>query len=133
RLDGMATMDLAASWRPSDWLAMSFLARDVIGPRYGGTLDQSIPRSFVLAAALRPSGDRWLTLDVAGVLDEDGRVGARAPAEVGVPYVGRAIAALEAQRIDGPDADLRVTAGLAVDWGMFGLGGGVHAGEGFES
>lgn len=133
RLDGMATMDLAASWRPTDWLAMSFLARDVIGPRYGGTLDESIPRSFVLAAALRPSGDRWLTLDVAGVLDEDGRVGARAAAELGVPYVGRAIAVLEAQRIDGPDADLRVTAGLAVDWGMLGVGGGVHAGDGFES
>ena len=132
RLDGMTTLDLAASWRPTDWLAMSFLARDVTGPRVGGTLDQSVARSFVLAAALRPSGDRWLTLDLAGVVDEDGRVGARVAAEVGVPYVGRAIAALDAQRIDGPDADLRVTAGLAVDWGMIGVGGGVHAGEGFE-
>lgn len=132
RLDGMATLDLAASWRPADWLAMSFLARDVIGPRIGGTIDQSIPRSFLLSAALRPTGDRWLTLDVAGVIDEDARVGARVAAELGVPYVGRAIAALEAQNVDQPDADLRVTAGLAVDWGMIGVGGGVHAGDGFE-
>lgn len=133
RLDGLTTMDLAASWRPVDWLAMSFLARDVIAPRFGGTLDQSIPRSFVLAAALRPTGDRWLTLDVAGIVDEEAQVGARVAAELGVPYVGRAIAAMEARRLEGPDADLRVTAGLAVDWGMLGVGGGVHAGEGFES
>src|SRR5690606_20556905 len=123
RLDGMATLDLAASWRPADWLAMSFLARDVIGPRIAGPSDQSIPRSFLLSAAPPPTGDRWLTLGVAGVIDEDARVGARVAAELGVPYVGRAIAALEAQNVDQPDADLRVTAGLAVDWGMIGVGG----------
>ncbi len=132
RLDGMTTLDLAVSWRPVDYLALSFQARDVVGPRIGGTLDQSVPRSFLLSAAVRPAGSRWLTLDLAGALDEDGRVGARAAAEVGVPYVGRAIGAFEAQDVGGDDPDLRVTAGLAVDWGMIGAGGGVHAGEGFE-
>src|SRR6185503_18359300 len=33
RLQGLATLDLAATWRPVDWLALSFLARDVVGPR----------------------------------------------------------------------------------------------------
>ncbi len=131
RLAGLTTLDLALSWRPTDWIALSFMARDVVGPRLGGTIDESVPRSFLLGTAFRPFSDRTLTLDLGGVVDENGRVGARVAAEVGVPYVGRAIAAFEAEGIDEADADLRLVAGLAVDWGMFGVGGGVHHGDGF--
>lgn len=133
RLAGMTTLDLALSWRPYESFAVSFLARDVVGPRIGGTVDESIPRSFVLATAFRPTGDRWLTLDLSGTIDEDARVGVRGAVEVGVPYVGRAIGALEMEGIEDGDPDVRATAGLAIDWGMIGAGGGVRVGEGFES
>lgn len=132
RFDGVTTLDLSASWRPVDWLALSFLARDVVGPRLGGTLE-SVPRSFLLGAALRPFGSRVLSLDFAGALDEDGRVGARAAAEATVPYVGRLIAAAELSRLDGPDPAVRVTGGVAVDWGQVGVGGGVAVGDGLEA
>ncbi len=130
-LDGLTTLDLAASWRPVDWLATSFIARDVVGPGLRAPF-QSVPRSFLFAAALRPTGDRWLTLDVAGIVDENGHVGGRASAQVGVPYVGRALAAVQGERLDGPNPDVRVTAGLAIDWGMIGAGGGVIAGDGLS-
>jgi protease-4 len=133
RLSGMTTLDLAASWRPVESFALSFLARDVVGPRIGGTTDESIARSFVLATAFRPTGDRWLTLDLAGTIDERARVGLRGAVEVGVPYVGRAIGAVEVEGVEDGDPDVRATAGLAVDWGMIGAGGGVRVGDGFES
>jgi protease-4 len=129
RLASLTTLDLAASWRPASWLAFTFMARDVTAPRLGGTLE-SVPRSFLLGTGLRPFGDRSLTLDLAGIVDEDGRLGGRASAEVTVPYVGRALAALEAEDVDGT-AEVRVTAGLAVDWAQVGVGGGVHVGDGY--
>lgn len=132
RFDGVTTLDLSASWRPVDWLALTFLARDVVGPRLGGTLE-SVPRSFLLGTAIRPFGSRVLTLDLAGVIDDRGRIGARAAAEATVPYAGRLIAAAELSRLDGPEPDVRVTGGLAVDWGQVGVGGGVTVGDGFEA
>lgn len=132
RLAGVTTLDLSATWRPVDWMAVSFQARDVVGPRLGGTIDQSVPRSFVLGTAFRPLSDRTVTLDLAGVIDERGAIGARTALEIGVPYVGRLMGALEAEGLQGPQADLRVTTGLAVDWESLSAGGGVHAGDGYE-
>lgn len=131
RLDGVTTVDLAASWRPVDWLAMSFQARDVIEPRLGGTLS-SVPRSFLLGTGLRPFGERTLTLDLAGALDTDGRLGARLAAELRVPFVGRLLAAAEAEGLEGDDPDIRAVAGLAIDWGMLGAGGGAWVGDGLD-
>jgi protease-4 len=131
RLAGVTTLDLAASWRPVDYFALSLLARDLVGPGLHGT-DESVARSFVLATALRPFGDRWLTLDLAGAIDDEARIGARAALEIGVPYVGRAIGALEMDGLEDGDPELRAVAGLAIDWGQIGAGGGVHVGEGFE-
>ncbi|MCB9593524.1 MAG: signal peptide peptidase SppA [Sandaracinaceae bacterium] len=132
RLAGVTSLDLAASWRPVDWLGLSFAARDVVGPRLGGSTE-TIARSFVLGTALRPFGNRTLGLDVFGVIDEQGRIGARAAAEVTVPFVGRLLAAAEAERLDTGDPSVAVTAGVAVDWGMVGVGGGVIAGDGYEA
>lgn len=132
RLAGVTSLDLAASWRPVDWLGLSLAARDVVGPRLGGSTD-SIARSFALGTALRPFGDRTLGLDVFGVIDEQGRIGARASAELTVPFVGRLLAAAEAERLDSGDPSLAVTAGVAVDWGMLGVGGGVVVGDGYEA
>lgn len=128
RLQGVTTLDLAASWRPVDWLALSFAARDVFGPRLGGSRD-SVPRSFLFGTALRPFGSRVLTLDAMGAIDETGRIGGRVAAELTIPFIGRLLAAAQAERLDSDAPDLRVTAGLAVDWGMLGVGGGVHLGD----
>jgi len=132
RLAGLTTADLAASWRPVDWLGLSFSARDVVGPRLGGTAE-TVPRSFVLGAAIRPLGDRTVGLDMMGVIDERGRIGARVAAEVTVPFVGRLLAAAEAERLDTATPRIAVTGGLAVDWGMVGAGGGVVVGDGYET
>ncbi len=152
---GLFTLDLAASWRPIPQLAFSFVARDLSGPGYGGGClptggtgvgPCSVPRSFLLAIGLRPEGSRALTFDLAGAVDERGRVGARLMGEVEVPYVGRAQAAVDVENLGGnqvlgpaapmgaaltTDLDVRVTAGLALDWGQLGVGGGVVAGNGF--
>lgn len=131
RLNGVTTLDLAASWRPVDWLAMSFIARDVVGPRLGGTL-QSVPRSFLLGVGLRPFGSRALGLDVAGAIDETGRIGGRLAAELPIPFVGRLLAAAEAQGLDGDTPEVRVVSGLALDWDMISAGGGVWLGDGIS-
>ncbi len=131
RLAGVTTADLAASWRPTDFLGLSFSARDIIGPRLGGTTD-AVPRSFVLGAALRPFGDRTVGLDLSGVIDERGRIAARMSAEVTIPFIGRLLAAAEAERLDTSTPRISVTGGLSVDWGMIGAGGGVVVGDGYE-
>ncbi len=131
RLAGVTTLDLAASWRPVNWLALSFQARDVVGPRLGGTTE-AVARSFLLGAALRPFGDRSLTLDLTGAIDERGQIGARVAGEVTVPFFGRLLAAAEAEALDTGDPALRGVLGVAVDWGQIGAGGGVRVGDGYD-
>jgi len=152
-LSNLFTLDLAASWRPSTHVAVSFVARDLGGPGYqGGCLPIgsmgmagpcSVPRSFLLAIGVRPESTRALTFDVAGAIDERGRVGARLMGELEVPYLGRAQAAFDVQNLGGsqvlgPTAmtttqiDLRGTIGLAIDWGQIGVGGGAIVGNGFD-
>ncbi len=149
---GLFTLDLAASWRPIPQVAFSFIARDLSGPGYDAPCRAlgmvtsppcSVPRSFVLAIAVRPEGTRALTFDVAGAIDERGRVGARLMGELEVPYLGRALAAVDVENLGGTQVlgplgamtsatDVRVTAGLAIDWGQIGAGGGAILGSGVE-
>ena len=132
RLNGVVSLDLSAAWRPVDYLGMTFMARDVVGPRLGGSIE-TVPRSFVLGAALRPFGTRALTLDAGGVIDERGEIGARGAAEITIPYVGRVLAAIEAEQLASNTPDVRMVGGLALDWSMIGAGGGVWVGDGYES
>ncbi len=53
--------------------------------------------------------------------------------ELEVPFVGRVLGGAEVERVGDPDPDVRVTAGLAIDWGQIGAGGGVVLGRGFET
>ncbi len=152
-LSGLFTLDVAASWRPIPQLAFSFVARDLSGPGYNGgclpigatsTGPCSVPRSFLLAIGLRPEGSRALSFDLAGAVDERGRVGARVMGELEVPYLGRALAAVDVENLGGNQVlgplgtmattspDVRVTAGLAIDWGQLGVGGGVIVGDGLD-
>ncbi len=132
RLSGLFSLDLAASWRPISQVAISFIARDLTEPDYQGG-GGSVPRSFVLALGLRPEGSRAFSIDIAGALDERGHVGARVMGELEIPFLGRLLAAAEVERVGDPSPDVRVTAGLAVDWAQVGAGGGVVLGRGFES
>jgi protease-4 len=133
---GLFTLDLGATFRPVPEVAITLTARDVTGPAHQAAVEPAaagrVPRSFVLGLAVRPDETRALTLDAAGVIDDTGRIGARAAAEVEVPYVGRLLGALEVQDVGGPRPELRGTVGLAVDWGQYGVGGGVIAGDGFD-
>ncbi len=136
-LVGLFTLDLALSFRPLPELGLSLVARDVTGPSFasarGAPAPSSVPRSFLLGLAIRPTGERALTLDVAGVVDERGRLGARAGLELEVPYVGRVLGALELEGLEHEPIAMRGTVGLAIDWGQVGVGGGVIAGEGLAS
>ncbi len=127
-IHGLTVLDLAASWRPAPSLALSLLGRDLNGPI--GLAGIDLPASFVLAVGLRPAGTRVLTLDVAGGVDTDGRVGLRGAANVAVPYVGRLVASAELDGVED-DPTLLVTAGLEVSWGGLGAGGGAVFGDGF--
>jgi protease-4 len=129
---GLFALDLAASWRPVPELGVSFVARDVTRPGYQTALPGAVPRSFLLGFAIRPDGTRTATIDLAGVIDDTGRVGARLAGEVEVPYVGRLLGAWELSDLGAREPDMRATIGLAVDWGQYGVGGGVVAGDGFE-
>jgi protease-4 len=149
-LQNVFTLDLAATWRPSPHVAVSFVARDLSGPGYAGDCRPfgtivacSVPRSFLLAVGIRPESTRALSFDLAGAIDEHGRVGARVMGELEVPYLGRAQAAFDVQNLGGSpvlgpigvlstQVDLRGTIGLAIDWGQMGVGGGAIVGNGFE-
>ena len=69
-LQGLFTLDLAATWRPIPQVALSFIARDLSGPGYDApcvatmmvTPPCSVPRSFLLALAVRPEGSRALAI-----------------------------------------------------------------------
>lgn len=130
QVSGIVTLDLAARWLPLDTVGVSLLARDIVSPPLEGT-GTSVPRSFVLGTALRPTGDRAFTLDLAGALNERGDVGARMSVDVRVPFVGRALVAAELSDL-GRSARGQVLGGLSVDWTMFSAGGGVLVGDGFE-
>lgn len=132
RLSGVFTLDLAANWRPLPEVALSFIARDLTGPGYQGG-GGSIARSFVLAGAIRPDGTRAFTLDLLAAVDDGGRVGMRAMAELEVPFFGRILASGEFEDVGGVRPDVRVTVGAAMDWAEYGVGGGVVVGDGFET
>jgi len=127
-LDGAVAVDLAASWRPSPTLAVSFLARDLTASAYSDPLRGNVPRSFVLAAALRPFGTNALTLDVAGAVDTNQRVGIRGAASLRVPSFGDLLASVEANDVGAGNADVVVSAGLRVQWDQLSVAGGVLIG-----
>ena len=131
-LSGLFTLDLAATWRPLPQVAVSFIARDLTGPGYQAGAGR-VPRSFLLSLGLRPDGTRALSFDIAAVVDDEGHFGARAAGELEMPWVGRLLAAAEFSRLGDVTPDFRVTAGLAVDFGQGGVGGGILAGDSFAS
>jgi protease-4 len=126
-LTGVVTLDLAATWRPSPTLALSLLARDSSGPDRAGPVGGTLPRSFVLAAGLRPFGTEALTLDASAALDDRGRIAARGALGVAVPSLGQVLCAVEADRLGRVDQALTLAAALRVQWDTLSVVAGAAA------
>ena len=128
---GLTTYDMSVTMRPSPRIGLALVGHDLFGPlELGGAED--LPASFLLALAVRPFGTDAMTFEVAGAADTDGGWGVRGFADVRVPYVGRARVQVEADDLRNSNPDVRVLAGLAVDWGHLTVEGGVIHGDGVE-
>jgi protease-4 len=124
-LTGVATVDVAATWRPSPTLALSVVLRDVNGPERSDAALNALARSVVLAAAIRPFAAAGLSLDASAALDDRGRLAARGAVAVGIPYLGQVLAALEGNAL-GTDAQaVSMAAALRVQWDSLSVVGGV--------
>ena len=128
-LAGLFALDLAATWRFLPEVAVSIIGRDLTSPNYQVGFGR-VPRSLLISLGLRPDGTRALSFDIAAVVDDGLRVGARVAGELELPWMGRLVAAAEFSRLGDPTPEFRITAGLAIDYGQFGVGGGVFAGGG---
>lgn len=126
-LSGLVSLDLSTTVRLSPQLAFSAQLRDITGPVFGGPGDVPYPAVGLLSAALRPTGDRGLTIDMGAAVDSEGQVGLRGAVEVSVPGLGRVFVAAEALNLDA-EAAWVASGGVAVDVGRFGVSGGAFLG-----
>lgn len=129
-IDGHTGVDLSLALRPSSHFAISLIGHDLNALFDLTAARMAIPGTFVLATAYRPTGDDTLTVEAAGAVDSDGRVGVRGMLEVGIPGFGRAHAVTEVADV-ADRRDLRILGGLVLDWGSLSAGGGVFA-SGFD-
>ena len=132
-LDGLATTDFGLVWRPSAWLGLSLVGRDLLASRGGlGSGGLRLGPSVVLSTILRPLGIADLGLELAVAADHENRFGGRGALLIPVPYVGDASAALEVENLAERDAVLRLMGGLSVHWGKATAAGGALAPRDFE-
>lgn len=137
--DAMLTASLGASFRPDPHLAFSVVLRDftraTVAPLPNG--QPVLDRSYVAAAAFRPTGKRALELSldvkylegtsVAG----SGQLVPRASLGIDVPYVGRLRGDVEVNNVQN-DATRAIvgSVGMEVAFGHAALGGGAIFGSG---
>jgi protease-4 len=86
-LDGLTSLSIATSARPSPFLALSIVGRDLTEPKAAqGSLDRSVD----VAIALRPTGRRGFEIGIEDhYLNGSGQWLPRATVGLDVPYVGR--------------------------------------------
>ncbi len=132
-IDGLATADLGVVWRPSAWLGLSLVGRDLLASRSGlGTGGLRLGPSALLSTIFRPFGTADIGLEVAVAADHAKRVGGRGALLIPVPYLGSASAALEVENLAERDAVLRLMGGLSVHWGKATAAGGALAPRDFD-
>jgi protease-4 len=132
-IDGLATSDFGALWRPASWLGLSLVGRDLLASREGlGTGGLELGPSAVLSTLLRPLGTGDLALELAVAVDHENRVGGRGALLIPVPYVGSASAIAEVENLADSEASLRVMGGLSVHWGKVTAAGGAFAPSDFD-
>ncbi len=130
-LGGLVAWDVATAWRPSASFGAALVVRDLSGPIFGGPGPLADPASFLLGVTWRPEGTDSLTLDLAGALDTNARVGVRGVVQTTVPYIGRLFAAVEAEGLDD-EPIVTALGGVAIDWGQVGVGGGAFWSDEFQ-
>jgi protease IV len=135
RFDGLTSFDAGLQLRPSNWLSVGLVGRDLFLSREGfGTAGLDLGTTAQLSVGLRPFGTDMLTFDATLVGDPSDleRVGGRAGLVVEVPYLGAVTGMVEADDLGDVDSALRVVAELAVSGaGLTAVGGGM-GGDGFE-
>lgn len=133
--DALVGLTGGMTLRPSTHLSLSVVAHDFNGPSTQLLPPRMLPvldRSYVLAAALRPTGTRVVELGVeAKYLEGSDQWLPRATLGIDVPRVGRARGDVEVAHLPN-DARRGVlaTAGLEVAFGTATAGGGAVFGNG---
>jgi protease-4 len=146
---GLWGVTTAVSYRPYSRLALSFIAQDWNGPseQVIGAPGSGVPvldRSYVLAAAFRPTGRRNVEIGLElkcqdlgpgnQCIAADGLVEPRFTAGVDIPGVGRARADVTVAHFANDEQRSVVgTAGLEIALGRASIGGGAVFGNGLGS
>jgi protease IV len=135
QFDGLTSIDAGLQLRPSNWLSVGLVGRDLFLSREGfGTGGLDLGSTAQLSAGLRPFGSDTFTFDFTMVGDPADleRLGGRAGVVIEVPYVGALTGMVEADDLGDVDSALRVVAELAVSGeGLTAVGGGM-GGDGFD-
>ncbi|MFI5306904.1 MAG: signal peptide peptidase SppA [Polyangiales bacterium] len=134
RFDGLTAIDVGALLRPSRWLSVSLVGRDLFVSRSGfGTDGLDLASSGMISLGLRPFGGDWLTLD--GTLVKSARsdvpVAARSGLVIALPHLGTAAGLVEVDDLGRPSSALRVVAELALNAGQASAMFGGTSGDGF--
>jgi protease-4 len=143
---GLTGISAALSWRPDPHIALAFVAHDVNGPSETPIASNNnypmLDRSFVLSAALRPTGRRGLEVGVDLVCLDDitpdshcflaqGTYEPRATIGIDLPGVGRARGDFQVWNLANDSTRGVVgTLGLEIALGGFTAGGGALFGDG---
>lgn len=132
--DGLTAFDAGLVVRPSTWLGVSLVGRDLFGSRFGrGTPGLGLSSSAMLSATLRPFGTPDLGFEFALAMDTDDaeHLGGRGGLSIAIPYVGSASGLVEVEDLGDANRALRIVAELSVRWGRATLAGGGTGGDGF--
>jgi protease-4 len=135
RFDGLTAIDLGMLVRPSSYLALSLVGRDLFVSREGfGTAGLELGSSGVVGVGIRPTGTDFLTLDMALAVDLDDRkrLAGRGGLTLELPRVGAASALIELENLDSSDPAMRAMAELAISLGSTSFVAGGTAGDGFD-
>ncbi len=134
RFDGLSAFDAGLVVRPSSWLGVSLVARDLFVSRFGqGTPGLDLSSSVLLSTTLRPFGTPALGFEVALAMDtEDAeRLGGRGGMSIDLPYLGSASGFVEVEELADARRSVRVVGELSVRWGGLTAAGGGMGGDGF--
>jgi protease-4 len=135
RFDGLTAIDLGMLLRPSAYLALSLVGRDLFVSRDGfGTAGLELGSSGIVGVGIRPTGDELITVDLAFAtdLDDRERFGGRGGLTIELPQIGQAAGLIELEDLDSGDSAMRVMAELAINLGRTSFVVGGTGGDGFE-
>jgi len=134
RFDGLTAIDFGMLMRPSAYLALSMVGRDLFVSRDGfGTAGLELGSSGVFGIGIRPLGNEIVTLDMALAVpfDDADRLAGRGGMTIELPQIGQAAGLIELENLDSEDPAMRVMAELAISLGNTSFVAGGTGGDGF--